>query len=269
MTELLANAITVRAGSATLVDGVSLRLRGGELAVLLGANGAGKTTLLRSCLGLQPLASGSATLDGVATASLSAARRAEQIAYLPQLRKLAWPNRVRDVVALGRYSHGATLGRLRGADAQAVQRALRDCDLTALAERPVDTLSGGEQARVHCARAFATQAPLLLADEPTAALDPLHQFRIMDLVKGFVARGGGALVVLHDIGLAARYANASAVLEGGPADRRWNARRDTHCGAHSRDLRGGRQRRGQSGGTAGRGTPKGVISAAGGRVHCS
>ncbi|MEL7488835.1 MAG: ABC transporter ATP-binding protein, partial [Pseudomonadota bacterium] len=125
----------------------------------------------------------------------------------PQIRPLAWPNTVRDVVALGRYAHGAALGRLGGADADAVNRAIAACNLGALAGRRADTLSGGELARMHCARAFAAEAPLLVADEPTAALDPRHQFRILDLIADFVARGGGALVVLHDVEMAARYAS--------------------------------------------------------------
>ena len=81
------------------------------------------------------------------------------------------------------------------------------CDLTELSARSVDTLSGGEQARVHIARALAANAPLLIADEPVAALDPRHQFRVMDLIKSYVQNNGGALVVLHDIGLAAKYAD--------------------------------------------------------------
>jgi len=92
-------------------------------------------------------------------------------------------------------------------DADAVERALTACDLTLLSHRRADTLSGGELARMHCARAFAAEAPLLVADEPTAALDPRHKFRILDLMTDFVAKGGGALVVLHDIQLAARYAS--------------------------------------------------------------
>jgi iron complex transport system ATP-binding protein len=84
-----------------------------------------------------------------------------------------------------------------------------------LAGRRTDTLSGGELARVHCARAFATGAPLLIADEPTAALDPRQQLRILDLVRRFVAQGGGALVVLHDIALAARYATRLLWMCGG------------------------------------------------------
>ena len=133
--------------------------------------------------------------------------RERSLAYLPQIRQLAWPNIVRDVVALGRFSHGAALGHLRGADAAAVDRAIQACDLAHLVDRQADTLSGGELVRMHCARVFATEAPLLVADEPIAALDPRHQFRILDLIADYVEQGGGALVVLHDIGLAARYAS--------------------------------------------------------------
>ncbi len=205
MTELALRQVTVRAGEATLLEAASLTLRPGELVVLLGPNGAGKTTLLRAALGLIRPDTGIVTLGGVDISDLSPMQRARQIAYLPQTRPLAWPSRVRDVVALGRFSHGAALGRLQGADADAVERAITACDIAHLAHRSSDTLSGGELARMHCARAFAAEAPLLIADEPVAALDPRHQFRVMDLVREFVTAGGGALVVLHDVGLAARY----------------------------------------------------------------
>ncbi|MEO1324617.1 MAG: ABC transporter ATP-binding protein, partial [Pseudomonadota bacterium] len=187
--------------------GASFSLSPGEFTVLLGPNGAGKTSLIRSALGLVKPTSGAASLAGKDTTRLSPIERARSIAYLPQIRQLAWPNVVRDVVALGRFSHGAALGRLKGADAAAVDQAIAACDLGPLADRQADTLSGGELARMHCARAFASEAPLLVADEPIAALDPRHQFRILDLIADYVARGGGALVVLHDIALAARYAS--------------------------------------------------------------
>jgi iron complex transport system ATP-binding protein len=132
--------------------------------------------------------------------------RARTVAYLPQQRPLAWPNAVRDVVALGRFAYGAAPGRLSREDAEAVDRAVALCDLSAFVSRAADTLSGGELARMHCARAFAAETPLLIADEPVAALDPRHQFRIMDIIRSYVERGGGALVVLHDMSLAARYA---------------------------------------------------------------
>lgn len=207
MTELVVSNATVRSGDAALVRDASFRLGAGELVVLLGPNGAGKTTLLRGALGLAALASGTATIGGKDSARLAPTDRARALAYLPQQRPLAWPAPVRDVVALGRYAHGAAIGRLARADAQAVDQAMADCDLTELAQRATDQLSGGEQARVHFARAMATQAPLLIADEPVASLDPHHQLRVMALIRGYTDKGGGALVVLHDITLAARFAD--------------------------------------------------------------
>lgn len=207
MTDLIADHVTLKAKDATLVESASFSLRTGEFTVLLGPNGAGKTSLIRAALGLEAPSSGTATLGGEDTRQLSPIARARSVAYLPQIRPLAWPNTVRDVVTLGRFSHGAALGRLKGTDAEAVDRAIAACDLISLTHRRADTLSGGELARMHCARAFAAEAPLLVADEPTAALDPRHQFRILDLIAEYVEQGGGALVVLHDIQMAARYAS--------------------------------------------------------------
>ncbi len=199
--------ITVLAPGATLVENASLVLEAGELVALLGPNGAGKTSLLRASLGLSKPAKGHVILGGDLVQALTPMQRARRISYLPQIRPLAWPNTVHDVVALGRYSHGASLGRLKTEDAEAVDAAINACDIQELSQRKTDTLSGGELARVHCARAFAAQAPLLIADEPVAALDPRHQFRVMDLLKNYVRNGQGALVVLHDIALAAKYAD--------------------------------------------------------------
>ena len=217
--------MTVCAGPVKLVEAASFNLAAGELVALLGPNGAGKTSLLRGVIGLAPRESGHARIDGQDTADMQPRKRARQLAYLPQNRPLAWPNPVRDVVALGRFSHGAALGRLRGTDRQAVQSALAACDLDKLARRSTSTLSGGELARVHCARAFAAEAPLLIADEPVAELDPYHQFRVMDLIRDFVDQGGGALVVLHDVVLARRYADrflwmkdGRIVADGSPAE---------------------------------------------------
>jgi iron complex transport system ATP-binding protein len=215
MTSLVAENITVRAGDATLVNDATLTLNPGELVAILGPNGAGKTSLLRAMLGLAPVAGGIATLDGSACLSLSPSVRARKVSYLPQRRPLAWPNKVRDVVALGRFSHGATLGKLSEPDAQAVDEAIKACDLMSLAQRTIDSLSGGEVARVHFARAFAARAPLLVADEPVAALDPRHQLRIAELLREFVDAGGGALVVLHEVALAAQFADRLIWMSGG------------------------------------------------------
>ena len=215
MTELTANHLRVVVGDTTLVHDVSLTLKRGELVALLGPNGAGKTVALRAILGLAKRTGGAAALDGVDTATLDPMTRARCLSYLPQTRPLAWPNTVRDIVALGRYSFGATLGKLQREDAEAVKRAMDACDIADLSLRKADTLSGGELARVHCARAFAAHTPLLVADEPVSALDPRHQYRVMDLIADYVEKGGGALVVLHDIGLAARYAHRLIWMGGG------------------------------------------------------
>lgn len=206
MTELTVSNLTIKARDAVLVSAASFALNTGELVVLLGPNGAGKTSLIRGVLNLDRPAAGTALLGGKSLAALTPSQRAREIAYLPQIRPLAWPNRVRDIVALGRFSHGAAMGKLSSEDDAAVSSALASCDLLHLEHRGADTLSGGELARVHCARAFASECPLLIADEPTASLDPRHQFRILDLIKAYVDAGGGALLVLHDIELAARYA---------------------------------------------------------------
>ena len=215
MTDLTVSDLTVRAKEAVLVDGASFSLCMGELVILLGPNGAGKTSLIRGALNLDRSAAGTAILGEQSLAALTPSQRAREIAYLPQIRPLAWPNRVRDIVALGRFSHGAAMGKLSEEDDAAVSRAIAACDLADLEHRGADTLSGGELARVHCARAFASECPLLIADEPTAALDPRHQFRILDLIKTYVDAGGGALLVLHDIELAARYATRLIWMKGG------------------------------------------------------
>lgn len=225
MAELLAHGLTVKARHAFLVREANLRLVPGEFVALLGPNGAGKTSLLRAALGLDKRTGGLASLDGTDSETLSPMQRARRVAYLPQQRPLAWPNTVRDVVALGRFAYGAAPGKLGRDDAAAVDKAIERCGLAGLSDRETGTLSGGELARVHCARAFAAEAPLLVADEPVAALDPRHQFRIMDIVRQFVDGGGGALVVLHDIALAARYASrmvwmkdSRIVADGSPED---------------------------------------------------
>ena len=215
MTELVVKGLTLTAGNATLVDGADLTLLPGELVVILGPNGAGKTSLLRAALGLEKVTTGSASINGTDSGALSPLARARTIAYLPQQRPLAWPNTVRDVVALGRFAYGAAPGRLNPDDAAAVDRAIEMCDLGGFVHRSADSLSVGELARMHCARAFAAETPLLVADEPVAALDPRHQFRIMDIIKSYVERGGGALVVLHDIALAARYATRLVWMKDG------------------------------------------------------
>ena len=215
MAELIATGLGVTRAGKTLLADASLRLRGGECVALIGPNGAGKTTFLRALLGLLPLSGGVRRIDDVDIAAIPPTARARAIAYLPQQRPLAWPVCVADIVALGRFAYGAGPGRLGADDAAAVVQAMSDCDIAHLAHRRGDTLSGGELARVQCARALAARTPFLFADEPVAALDPRHALRVMELLRGYVGNGGGALVVLHELDLAARYADRLVWMKDG------------------------------------------------------
>jgi iron complex transport system ATP-binding protein len=123
--------------------------------------------------------------------------------------------RVRDLVALGRIPFEGRLGGTSRDDASAVEGAMVAADVLALADRTIDTLSAGELQRAHLARAFAQQAAIVLLDEPTANLDPLHQLEAMALLRGFVRRGGAAVVALHDLSLAARTCDRIVVLQRG------------------------------------------------------
>jgi|TARA_B110000459_G_scaffold40135_2_gene43422 iron complex transport system ATP-binding protein len=207
VTKLSLSNIGLSITSKVILESINLELNSGELVVLLGANGAGKSSVLRSALGLVPVSTGESLIDEQLVTTLSSANRAKKVAYLPQKRPLAWPIKVFDVVSLGRYAFGVNLGRLKNDDLELVESAITNCGLEQLRNRRVDTLSGGEAARVHVARAFAANAALLLADEPTAALDPKHQLDVMQLIRRYVDMGGGALVVGHEASLAARFAD--------------------------------------------------------------
>ncbi len=206
MTLLEAEGLGYSVDGRTLVADAGFTLDAGELTALIGPNGSGKTTLLRLALGLLDRGTGSASIGGAAVESLTPVERARRVAYLPQSRPLVWPQPVRDVVSLGRFAYGAALGGLSQTDNAAVDRAIGSCQLNGFEERAADTLSGGELARVHLARALAAETPLIVADEPVAALDPRYQHQTMQLFADMAREGRGVLTVIHDLDLALRYA---------------------------------------------------------------
>jgi iron complex transport system ATP-binding protein len=215
MTALVAQNLNVALAGRRVLSDVSFSLSSGHLVTLVGPNGAGKTTLLRALAGLIP-SEGVIHVAGEALSSLSLRERAKRFGYLPQGHVAHWPLPARDIVALGRYPHGATdPARLPMRDAEAVTRAMQAADVMEFAGRRVTELSGGERSRVALARVFAVEAPIILADEPTASLDPRHQIDVMKGLRAAADRGVLVIVVTHDLGLAARFADRVLVLAQG------------------------------------------------------
>lgn len=207
--------VSVRLGGRAVVDDVTLTLQPGRLVALLGPNGAGKTTLLKAMAGLLP-SQGSIRIGGDKLASLSRQLRARRIGYLPQGHQVHWPLSARDVVALGRFPHGLADPVRMGADhASMVHSVMARTDTIRFADQAVMTLSGGERARVMLARALAVEADILLADEPTASLDPRHQIIVMQDLKAESRRGALVIAVTHDIALASRLADEIVLLHEG------------------------------------------------------
>ncbi|MPZ55708.1 MAG: ATP-binding cassette domain-containing protein [Rhizobiales bacterium] len=212
---LAAESVSVALGGVGVVHGASLTLRPGEIVALVGPNGAGKTTLMRALTGLLAPASGQLLVGGQSLGGMTPRERSRRIAYLPQGHVFHWPMAVGDVVMLGRHPHADPFTGTTEADRAAVERALVATTTAAFAARPVTSLSGGERARVALARALATEAPVLLADEPTASLDPRHQLVVMELLRQAAHSGGGVLAILHDLTLAARYCDRVVIMDRG------------------------------------------------------
>jgi iron complex transport system ATP-binding protein len=212
---LEASGVVVRAGGRRIVDGASLTVAPGELVGLIGPNGAGKSTLLRAIVGVRGCDAGDVRLDGLPVESLTPRERARRIAYLPQERRVEWRLPARDVVMLGRFPHREGFGGPTLASRAAVDRALARVEAEVFAARPVSSLSEGERARVLLARALAVEAPVLLADEPTAALDPYHQLQVMEILQEEARAGAAVLAVLHDLVLAARFMDRLVLMHDG------------------------------------------------------
>lgn len=192
----------LRYGRNVALQDVTFDLPRGVLAGLLGPNGAGKSSLVRAILGLEDDAQGSTLVFGTPVGTQRA-----RVAWVPQRLQVDWdfPLRVRDVVAQGRYVHLRWWQREGARDRQAIETALRETDLIALADRPIDRLSGGQQQRMILARALAQQADLLILDEPLAGVDIATEQLILRVLRARVDAGATVLVVHHDLSTAQRH----------------------------------------------------------------
>ncbi len=209
---LSAENLVFCAGANRLLDQISMHVNAGEVLGIVGPNGAGKSTLLKLLAGIAAPASGSVRLGGRPLCDHLPSSRARMLGYLEQRASVHWPLSVLQVVTLGRLPHG----REPAQHAKAiVEAALEQTNTSALQTRSFHTLSEGEKMRVNLARVLATQPRIILADEPTAALDLWHQLQMAELLSMLAARGLGIVVVLHDLGLAARFCNRLLLLDKG------------------------------------------------------
>ena len=200
---------TARLGGRTVLEGVTLSVAPGELVALVGPNGAGKSSVIRALAGLLPLAAGRAVLGGKPVSGMAARERARLAAYLPQERRIAWNLPAIEVAALGApfLAVGEALARANG--------ALAEVEAGHLADRGVAEMSGGERARVLLARALTTDAAALLVDEPIAGLDPDAQLMVLERLRARAEAGQAVLASLHDLPMAARFADRVVVLNRG------------------------------------------------------
>ena len=211
--ELRAQSAVLVRGGATVCDAVTLELRGGEFVALVGPNGAGKSSILAMLAGDLVPESGSVTLAGEQVSEMDARALARLRAVMTQGTDVTFPFSVRDVVQMGRYPWSDTPDA--AGDDAAVSRAMAFVDVSHLADRTVTSLSGGERARVALARVLAQHTPVLLLDEPTAALDIRHQELVLGLLRQRVAEGCLVVVVLHDVQAAAAFADRVVLVDGG------------------------------------------------------
>ncbi|MDQ3219457.1 MAG: ABC transporter ATP-binding protein [Acidobacteriota bacterium] len=208
--------ITISYGKTAVLKDVSFGLNNGEIIAVLGANGAGKTTLIRALNGTLPVSKGEILLDGKPFGSFSRRQIAQKIAVVAQENETKFPVTVREFVLSGSFARGTAFGWETRDDLRIAENALQNCDLSNYSGRLMNELSGGERQRVVLARALATEAGILMLDEPTANLDLAHQGMMFRLVRERCKNDDcSAIIITHDLNLASEFADQIVLLKDG------------------------------------------------------
>ena len=207
-------------GQQAVLRDVTINVSAVSFFVVIGPNGSGKTTLMKILAGVMPLQSGEISIGNRPVGKYTKRELSRTVAYVPQLVASDVPFSVMDLVLMGRTPYHGMLGFESHDDIAIAKEALEITDVSHLARRRLDQLSGGEQQRVMIARAVCQQAPIIMLDEPTASLDLSHQIRIMDLMNQLRSEKGVTVVMIsHDINLAAMYAEQLLLLNQGRVSR--------------------------------------------------
>ena len=202
-------------GRSIILNKVSFQAESGQVLGIIGPNGSGKSSLLRCLAGLKRPDLGRIMVDEIDISSLALHERAKRISYLPANPFMAWPISVMEAVSLGRYPHSRGIKPNKDEARELVMSQLTALGLDHLRERSVNTLSSGEQMRVHLSRLFVTNANIILADEPNSNLDPKFQLQTMSALREYASRGAIVFVVLHDLALAANFCDELYLLNKG------------------------------------------------------
>jgi len=210
--------LTVSVPGRTLVKDLNLDLNAGDFLAVLGQNGAGKSLSLHTLAGLRDAESGATTINDLLLSELSRQAAAQSLALLPQYTEDIFPASVMDTVMIGRHPH---IGRFQWesqSDIEIARQCLQKMDLEGMADRNVETLSGGERRRLAIAQVLTQMPTIYLLDEPTNHLDPQHQLDVLQVFKEQTSIGSIVVASLHDVNLAARFADQCLLLFG---DGRW------------------------------------------------
>lgn len=204
---LEARNLSMGYAQTTIIDDLNLIIPSGQVTAIVGPNGCGKSTLLAGLARLHKPCAGQVLLDGKVIGSLPSRDVARRLALLPQDASAPDGLTVSELIRFGRQPHQSLLRQWSEEDQAIVEAALVAADLVDLADRPLESMSGGQRQRAWIAMAIAQATPLLLLDEPTSALDLGHQIEVFELIRQLAAAGKTVVMVVHDLSSACRYAD--------------------------------------------------------------